>query len=45
MVLVKRQIWLGPARAGLTVKFWADCDLIHLLIGGARVKTCALTCR
>ena len=39
MVLVKRQIWLGPARAGLTVKFWADCDLIHLLIGGARVKT------
>ena len=39
MVLVKRQIWLGPARAGLTVRFWADCDLIHLLIGGARVKT------
>jgi transposase InsO family protein len=39
MVLVKRQIWLGPARAGLTVRFWVDCDLIHLLIGGARVKT------
>ena len=39
MVLVKRQIWLGPARAGLTVRFWADCDLIHLFIGGARVKT------
>jgi transposase InsO family protein len=39
MVLVKRQIWLGPARAGLTVRFWADCDLIHLLIGSARVKT------
>jgi transposase InsO family protein len=39
MVLVKRQIWLGPARAGQVVRFWADCDLIHLLIGGARVKT------
>jgi hypothetical protein len=39
MFLAGRQIWLGPARAGLTVRFWADCDLIHLLIGGARVKT------
>ena len=32
----------GPARAGWSVRFWADCDLIHLLIGGARVKTLAL---
>ena len=39
MFLAGRQIWLGPARAGLTVRFWADYDLIHLLIGGARVKT------
>jgi transposase InsO family protein len=39
MLLAGRQIWLGPARAGLTVRFWADCDLIHLLIAGARVKT------
>jgi transposase InsO family protein len=34
-----KQFWLGPARAGLTVTFWADHDLIHLSIGGARVKT------
>ena len=30
MVLAKRQFWLGPARAGQVVRFWADCDLIHL---------------
>ena len=23
----------------MAVRFWADCDLIHLLIAGARVKT------
>ena len=34
-----KQFWLGPARAGVTVTFWADCDVIHLLIAGARVKT------
>jgi hypothetical protein len=34
-----KQVWLGPARAGLTVTFWADTDVIHLLIAGARVKT------
>ncbi|HET9647825.1 MAG TPA: IS481 family transposase [Microlunatus sp.] len=34
-----RQFWLGPVRAGQMVRFWADCDLIHLLIGGTRVKT------
>jgi transposase InsO family protein len=34
-----KQFWLGPARSGLTVAFWADCDLIHLLIAGARIKT------
>jgi transposase InsO family protein len=39
MFLAGRQIWMGPARAGLTVRFWADCDLIHLLIAGGRVKT------
>jgi len=45
MFLAGRQIWLGPARAGLTVRFWADCDLIHLLIGGGRSRPCAPTCR
>jgi transposase InsO family protein len=34
-----KQFWLGPARAGATVTFWADHDVIHLSIAGARVKT------
>jgi transposase InsO family protein len=34
-----KQFWLGTARAGVTVTFWADVDVIHLLIAGARVKT------
>ena len=34
-----KQFWLGPSRAGLTVTFWADQDIIHLLIAGARIKT------
>jgi len=34
-----RQFWLGPARAGTVVRFWADCQLIHLSAGGARIKT------
>jgi transposase InsO family protein len=34
-----RQFWLGPARAGTTIRFWASTDLIHLSAGGARIKT------
>jgi transposase InsO family protein len=34
-----KQFWLGPARSGVTVTFWADTDVIHLLIAGARIKT------
>jgi transposase InsO family protein len=34
-----KQFWLGPSRTGVTVTFWADCDVIHLSIAGARVKT------
>ena len=34
-----RQFWLGPARAGQTVRFWASADVIHLSIAGARVKS------
>jgi hypothetical protein len=34
-----KQFWLGPARSGMTVTFWADPDVIHLLIAGARIKT------
>ena len=34
-----RQFWLGAARAGQTVRFWAGVDVIHLTIGSARVKS------
>ena len=34
-----RLFWLSPARAGMVVRFWADCQLIHLSAGGARIKT------
>lgn len=34
-----KQFWLGPARSGLTVTFWADTSVVHLLIAGARIKT------
>jgi Integrase core domain len=34
-----KQFWLGPARSGVTVTFWADPDVIHLLVAGARIKT------
>jgi transposase InsO family protein len=39
MWLAGKQFWLGSARAGQVVRFWADPDLIHLFIGGTRVKT------
>jgi transposase InsO family protein len=34
-----KQFWLGPSRSGQVVRFWAGVDMIHLLIGGAKVKT------
>jgi transposase InsO family protein len=34
-----KQFWLGPARAGTVIRFWADCDLICLSAGGTRIKT------
>ena len=39
MSLAGRQFWLGPARAGQLVRFWIDCEWVHLSIGGQRVKT------
>ena len=36
---MRRQFWLGPQRAGRTVRFWADVDVIHLTIAGARIKS------
>ncbi len=37
--VARRQFWLGPARAGQTVRFWASVDVIHISIAGARVKS------
>ncbi|MFF2432587.1 IS481 family transposase [Streptomyces mirabilis] len=34
-----KQFWLGPTRSGLTVTFWADTSVIHLLIAGSRIKS------
>ena len=39
MWVAGRQFWLGPARAGTVILFWAGTDLIHLSAGGARIKT------
>jgi transposase InsO family protein len=39
MIVCQRQFWMGPHRAGMTARIWADCDLIHVLIGGIRIKT------
>lgn len=39
MIVCQRQFWMGTARAGMVARIWADCDLIHVLIDGARVKT------
>jgi hypothetical protein len=39
LAVQRKQFWLGPARAGVTVTFWADHDVIHLSITSARVKT------
>jgi hypothetical protein len=39
MLLAGWQFWLGPARAGQLVRFWADCDLIHVFLAGTRIKT------
>jgi transposase InsO family protein len=39
MQVAGRQFWLGPARAGITITFWADTDIIHLTAGRARIKS------
>jgi transposase InsO family protein len=39
MIVCQRQFWMGTARAGLVARIWADCDLIHVLIAGVRIKT------
>jgi len=39
MALCGNQFWLGPARVGQMVRFWIDCDWVHLSIGGQRIKS------
>jgi transposase InsO family protein len=39
MWVAGKQFWLGPARAGTVIRFWASTDLIHISAGGARIKT------
>jgi transposase InsO family protein len=39
LAVAGKQFWLGPDRAGITITFWADHDVIHLLIAGARIKS------
>ncbi|MET8122441.1 hypothetical protein [Micromonospora sp. NPDC005189] len=34
-----QQFWLSPTRSGLPVTLWADTTVVHLLIGGVRLKT------
>ena len=39
MQVAGRQFWLGPHRAGVTVTFWADTEVIHLMTAGSRIKS------
>jgi transposase InsO family protein len=39
MWVTNRQFWMGTGRAGVTARIWTDCDLIHVLVGGIRIKT------
>ena len=39
MEVLGKQFWLGAGHAGMMVTFWASTEVIHLTIGGARVKS------
>jgi hypothetical protein len=39
MSLCGNQFWLGPTRAGQVVRFWIDCEWVHLSIAGQRLKS------
>ena len=39
MQVAGRQFWAGPHRAGLTITFWADTEVIHLMTAGSRIKS------
>ena len=38
-----KQFWLGPARAGTVIRFWADTQLIHLSADGCPLQDPALS--
>jgi hypothetical protein len=38
LAVLGKPFWLGPLRAGLTITFWADHEVIHLLVTGARIN-------
>jgi hypothetical protein len=39
MQVAGRQFWAGPHRAGITITFWADTEVIHLMTAGSRIKS------
>ena len=39
MQVAGRQFWAGPRRAGVTITFWADTEVIHLMTSGSRIKS------
>jgi transposase InsO family protein len=40
MCVSQKQFWLGPARAGMQVRFWADTSVIHIVgPDGGRLKS------
>jgi Integrase core domain len=36
-----QQFWLGPDRAGTRITLWADATVVHLFLGGQRLKSLA----
>jgi transposase InsO family protein len=36
-----QQFWLGPDRAGTPITLWADTTVVHLFLGGQRLKSLA----
>ncbi len=39
MQVAGRQFRAGPHRAGITITFWADTEVIHLMTAGSRIKS------
>lgn len=39
LALCGNQFWLGPERSGQVVRFWIDCQWVHLSVAGQRIKS------